>query len=159
MEVNPTTAAIDALDRVIAECRDLLATARLRSKHYFLDQAVLRYMWGAIANAELALLAAKEGHPSGTAALKRYLHETNLDLAYMLSDKDPDLCVAKSVLADFQDWKKVADLHGDVAAQFPDVPLSLPKEWAHALEQSMAETVARLDSWNKGLQGPLPSGS
>ena len=115
-------ADLDTLREALREARDCLGSRKLRGTHYFLDQTLVRYLWGAIASAELALVAVEIKHASGTEAIKRHLHETVLDVTFIVSDPNPDLCAAKSILTDLDDWREVLAGHANVQAAFPDVP-------------------------------------
>ena len=149
-----TAESIQSLEDEIEDCRACLAKVQFKGSRYFLDQTVFRYLWGAVASADVVLLAAKAGHSSGTESLKRHLHESLLDLAYILSDADPELCAAKTVLADLDDWKEIWNLHPDVVAASPSEPIPpVPPEWNNILSKSVDDVVKDLDKFNGELAG------
>ena len=146
--------SIEALEKEISKCRDLLSKIQFKGSRYFLDQTIFRYLWGAVASGDLILLAVKADHSSGTESLGRHLHESLLDLVFILSDPDPQLCAAKTVLADLNDWKEIWDLHHEMAPASDAEPVPpVPPEWDALLSKSTDEVANDLDKLSSEMGG------
>ncbi len=146
---------IAQLEARLREAKDFLAHTQIEATRYFLDQALGRYMWGAIATTEAILAAARAGKATGAKALERQLHESLIDVYFMLSAPDPDLCAAQSVLTDLADWRDLWRLHAQVVAQHPDFPFPpIPEEWRAVLSRRPEEATAQLDRISAEYGGP-----
>jgi len=145
----------DALRRELAEAKDVLGRSRIEDQHYFLDQALGRYLWGAAAIADSALALAMARKAAGADALIRQLHEALIDVSFILSSPDPDLCAAQSALKDLLDWRELWGLHAQVVRTNPDYPFPpIPDAWQAVLGQHVAANVDALDKVCSDLGGP-----
>lgn len=136
MEERPPRQELEDLSREIDECTALLRSARSRKNHFLLDQVLVRYLWGATANAR-ALLAAAEApvHPIGAGPLLRSIFEAYADLVYLFcghGDYAPDATddekagawedAARRILIwDVLQWSREWELHSEAVEADPSL--------------------------------------
>ena len=138
------------LQTEILKAHKFLTEFRVREAHRPADHAFARYLWRALQTAEVIEIACREGHPGGTAPLRRYLLECVLDM-YLLGTSDSlGLDVTKSMVWDAVDWDKIWEVHKEAV----DTDASL--DTGNAQTQSVDEALEVLRSELEGL-GQDPS--
>ncbi len=122
---SPLNAALAKLRAEIDNGRGLLNTLRVHGDHYLLEFALMSYLRGAIASAEVIELAANARHPEGTEPVTRSLFETSLDLLYLLTGPTADEDAARTLVSDLQEWERQLTLHEKASS--PDLPAMPPR--------------------------------
>jgi len=106
----PLDVALAKLRAAIDESRRLLNSLQVHGEHYLLEFALMSYLRGAIASAEVVELATQARHPAGTEPVVRSLFETSVDLLYLLSGPALDEDAARTLVADLREWDRKWDL-------------------------------------------------
>jgi hypothetical protein len=106
--VDPIADALARLRTSIADARRLLDSLRthLHRHHLLLDSVIARYLYGAIASAEVVEVAFVARHPEGAEPVVRHLFETGVDLLYLLSDPNSDAAAARTLVWNSLDWEE-----------------------------------------------------
>lgn len=148
--------AVVRLSDAISESEVLTNRMAFRGSHYYLDQAVARYFVRAIATARVVLVAVQKGQAGGTEPLLRHLYETLVDLIYIQSHKDPDVCTALSILVSFEKWRSLHDQNQQVLAAVSqeDMLPTYQEARSSPFSQSLEEIASFLDDQSERVGGP-----
>jgi hypothetical protein len=138
--LSPLEAALAKLRVEIEESRRLLNTLQVHGDHYLLEFALMSYLRGAIASAEVIELAAQGRHPEGAEPVTRSLFETSVDLLYLLTGPNPAEDAARTLVSDLLTWERQWTLHEE--ASTPDLP-AMPRQ--ASAEETLDAYAAQLD--------------
>jgi hypothetical protein len=145
---------LEELEAALVEARGTLAGIRIRGPHPFVQFAVVGYLWTGIAIGDslVALIRGRAG--GGGESLKRHLQEGFLDLLYLISDPDPDLLSAISLLSEFRGSRRLVDDYRRVMEEHPEAELPpVPEHWG-PVDRPIEETIATLDADSARLDAP-----
>ncbi len=104
-EPDSVASALAALRAEITEARALLNQLRVHASHFLLESVLARYLFGAIAAAEVVEAATRARHPEGAEPVVRHLFEAGVDLMYLLTDANPDETAARTLAWNLLDWE------------------------------------------------------
>ena len=144
---------VEALANSLGRARAVLSQLKPSGpRHYFLA-AMAGYLYGAIAVGDTVLGVVRSQFGRGAGPLKRFLHESYLDVLFLASDPDPDLLAAKTVLSELKDSLRLLADYREVRAAHPDAGLPpVPPAWEY-FDRPVEEMLRVLDDQNVNYGG------
>lgn len=134
------------LSEEIALSRALWLRLQMRSERYLEDQVVVRYLWKAIALAEVLQLSLDAKHLEGTEPVLRAIFEVYLDLLFLESDPAPERAAARTVLAEVRNQKAMRKLDDELRSLNTDVPALEAGDLDRPTDEIVAQLSAGLPS-------------
>jgi hypothetical protein len=96
-----TTLILGKLRREIQQTQVFIKRFEVHEGHSLLDHTIVRYLWGAVATAQLVLIIAADHRSIGASPLVRQILETAFSLKYLLNTGNPDENAARTLVWDF----------------------------------------------------------
>jgi hypothetical protein len=146
------TDAVDLLVTSLHKSRETLNELRIRGPRHFFLWAMAGYLWSAIAASDTLLAVIRSRAGQGAAPLKRFLHESYLDVMFLSSDPDSDLLAAKTLLSELRDSVMLLNEYREVRAAHPEADLPIPSG-SQFFDRPVGEFLIGLDEQNKGYGG------
>lgn len=108
----------EALRTEIDRARSLFGLHRIRPDHVLVDQTVVRFLWWAIADADLIILAVEHEQTAALSPVLRHLFETTHDVMHFVGvAEDLEEVAAGSLVGELLDWHKQVWRRDDVVRQ------------------------------------------
>lgn len=137
----------------IARARATLSGLALGGPRRCLQQALAGYLWSSVSTAEAMKALVDVQFADGGAPLKRYLHETLLDVMYLNSDPDPDFLAAKIMLQETRGSRALISDLREMASQYPNAAIP-PIPERYAIFEGPAEAfLSQMDAQNVRFGG------
>lgn len=147
------TDRLDALVSSLEEGRQVLGGVQVDGPHHFFLAAMAGYLWSALAVGDTLLVVIQNRAGLGAGPLKRFLHESYLDVMFLNSSPDSDLLAAKMFLTELRDSVTLLSDYRQVRAAHPEARLPPEPAASQFFDRPIGEFLRILDEQNKGYGG------